>query len=49
MAAQGTGGVDLNRLNYIPLIPDNETMPTGGNSLTQDLNVHYEVSNVSKL
>lgn len=36
-------GVDLNALNYTTLVPYNETIPTGGNSLTQDLNVHYDV------
>lgn len=25
------------------LIPYNETIPTGGNSLTQNLNIHYQV------
>ena len=36
-------GVDLSRLNYTSLVPYNESIPTGGNSLTEDLNVHYEV------
>ena len=36
-------GVDLGALNYTTLVPYNETIPTGGNSLTQDLNVHYDV------
>ena len=36
-------GVDLNRLNYTALVPYNETIPTGGDSLIEDLNVHYEV------
>ena len=36
-------GIDLNRLNYTSLVPYNETIPTGGNSLIEDLNVHYEV------
>ena len=37
-------GVDLDTLNYTALVPYNETIPTGGNSLIQDLNVHYEVT-----
>ena len=36
-------GVDLNTLNYTTFVPYNESIPTGGNSLTQDLNVHYDV------
>ena len=36
-------GVDLTALNYTTLIPYNETISTGGNSLVQDLNVHYQV------
>lgn len=36
-------GVDLDALNYTVLIPYNGTIPTGGNSLTQDLNVFYNV------
>lgn len=36
-------GLDLSALNYTALVPYNETIPTGGNSLIQDLNVHYEV------
>ena len=36
-------GVDVNALNYTALVPYNETIPTGGNSLIQDLNVHYDV------
>ena len=31
-------------LNYIVHVPYNESVPTGGDSLTQNLNVHYEVS-----
>lgn len=36
--------VDPNNLNYTVHVPYNESVPTGGDSLTQDLNVHYEVS-----
>ena len=35
-------GVDSG-LDYTPLVPFNNTTPTGGNSLNEDLNVHYEV------
>lgn len=35
---------ELNQLNYTVLVPYNESSPTGGDSLTQNLNVHYEVS-----
>ena len=35
-------GVDLGALNYTTQVPYNETIPTGGNSLLEDLNVHYE-------
>lgn len=38
-----TDGADTALLNYTILVPHNETIPTGGNSLTQNLNVHYEV------
>ena len=31
-------------LNYTVHVPYNESVPTGGDSLTQNLNVHYEVS-----
>ena len=43
MAGPVLEGVDVNALNYTSLVPYNETIPTGGNSLTQDLNVHYNV------
>lgn len=43
MSALVVDGVDLNALNYTTLVPYNETIPTGGNSLTEDLNVHYDV------
>lgn len=36
-------GVNLGELNYTVKIPYNGTIPTGGNSLIEDLNVHYEV------
>lgn len=36
-------GVDLDTLNYTVLVPYNGTIPTGGDSLTQNLNIWYEV------
>ena len=36
-------GVNLEKLNYTVFVPYNGTIPTGGNSLTEDLNVHYNV------
>lgn len=38
---------ELNHLNYTVLIPYNESSPTGGDSLTHNLNVYYEVSHSS--
>ena len=43
MSGSVVEGVDLDTLNYTTFVPYNETIPTGGNSLIQDLNVHYEV------
>lgn len=45
MAAQGgtSGSVSLDSLPYVPYAAYNGTTPTGGDSLTQDLNVFYEV------
>ena len=34
---------DESALNYTPIIPFNTTRPPGGDSLIEDLNVHYEV------
>lgn len=42
MSLEGAG-VDLANLNYTVLEPYNDTVPTGGDSLTQNLNVYYEV------
>ncbi len=36
--------IDLNDLNYTVLVPYNGTGPTGGNSLTDNLNIWYQVS-----
>lgn len=33
--------------DYVPLVPYNGTIPTGGDSLTNNLNVFYEVSRSS--
>ncbi len=43
MSGPVVNGIDLGALNYTAQVPYNETVPTGGNSLTQDLNVHYDV------
>lgn len=37
-------GVDLDALNYIVKVPYNGTGAQGGDSLTEDLNIWYEVS-----
>jgi len=34
---------DPDHLNYVPLVPFNGTKPFGGDSLTQNLNIWYEV------
>jgi Amt family ammonium transporter len=39
--------VDLNALNYTVLVPYNETIATGGDSLAGDLNIYYQVSSAS--
>jgi len=36
-------GVDLDALNYTAKYPYNGTIPTGGDSLTENLNIWYEV------
>nr|AGM18797.1 high-affinity ammonium transporter [Peltigera malacea] len=38
---------ELNQLNYTVLVPYNESSPTGGDSLTQNLNVHYESGDIA--
>ena len=40
-------GPDLSSLNYTVLIPYNGTISTGGNSLTQDLNVFYDAGDIA--
>lgn len=37
-------GVDLDALNYTIHVPYNGTNAAGGNSLTEDLNIFYDVS-----
>lgn len=32
--------------DFVPLVPYNGTIPTGGDSLTEDLNVFYNVRRV---
>ncbi|KAH0603734.1 uncharacterized protein H6S33_007393 [Morchella sextelata] len=34
--------IDVDHLNYIPLVPYNGSGPTGGDSLTEDFNIWYE-------
>jgi hypothetical protein len=36
-------GVDLDALDYIVKVPYNGTIATGGDSLTENLNIWYEV------
>jgi hypothetical protein len=36
-------GIELDALNYTIKVPYNGTGPTGGNSLTENLNIWYEV------
>lgn len=36
-------GIDLDALNYVHKFPYNGTIPTGGDSLREDLNIFYEV------
>ncbi|KAI9805793.1 MAG: ammonium transporter Amt1 [Sarcosagium campestre] len=38
---------DPNTLPYAPLVPYNGTVPTGGDSLTQDLNVFYNPGDIA--
>ena len=47
MSGPVVDGIDLGALNYTAQVPYNETNPEGGNSLIQDLNVHYEVRTAS--
>ena len=47
MSGPTVDGVDLGDLNYTVQAPYNETIPTGGNSLIQDLNIHYNVRRIA--
>ncbi|MCJ1394029.1 ammonium transporter Amt1 [Xylographa bjoerkii] len=42
-----TTAADLSSLNYTVLEPYNGTIPTGGNSLTENLNVFYESGDIA--
>ena len=33
---------DLEDLPYVPYYPFNQTIPTGGDSLSQNLNIYYQ-------
>ncbi|KAI9801035.1 MAG: ammonium transporter Amt1 [Sarcosagium campestre] len=46
-AAAAVETPDLGALNYTVFVPYNETIPTGGDSLTQDLNVFYNAGDIS--
>jgi ammonium transporter, Amt family len=43
MAANTLDGVDLDDLNYIQKFPYNGTGAAGGDPLTENLNIWYEV------
>ncbi|KAK5115985.1 hypothetical protein LTR62_000441 [Meristemomyces frigidus] len=42
-----TPGAELNSLPYVPYLAYNGTKPTGGNSLTENLNVFYESGDIA--
>lgn len=42
MSLGGPGG-DAGTLNYTLLVPSNESISTGGDSLIENLNIHYQV------
>ena len=46
-ASGSVSAAELANLNYTVLEPYNGTIPTGGDSLTQNLNVFYEVSRLA--
>ena len=44
----GAAGTTLDNLPYVPLYEFNQSnIPTGGSSLTQDLNIYYESGNIA--
>ncbi|KAK3941510.1 ammonium transporter [Diplogelasinospora grovesii] len=45
--AADLNGVDLNNLDYVILVPYNGTGNTGGNPLTDDLNIWYESGDIA--
>ena len=38
---------DAGTLPYIPLVHYNGTSPTGGDSLTEDLNIYYQTGDIA--
>ena len=38
---------NLENLPYVPLVPYNGTTATGGDSLTQDLNIYYQSGDIA--
>ena len=38
---------DLQNLPYVPYVPYNGTIPTGGDSLSEDLNVFYQTGDIA--
>ena len=40
-------GTNLNALPYVPYVAYNGTIPTGGNSLKENLNVFYESGDIA--
>jgi len=50
MSGQGSGEGStsvLNNLPYVPYVPYNNTSPTGGDSLTENLNVYYQSGDIA--
>jgi Amt family ammonium transporter len=47
MSQQSDSTMDLNSLPYVPLLPYNGTTATGGNSLTDNLNVYYQAGDIA--
>ena len=41
-----SSNVDPSALNYTVLMPYNETIPTGGDSLNHDLNIYYQSGDI---
>ncbi|KAL9121304.1 MAG: hypothetical protein Q9187_002138 [Circinaria calcarea] len=47
MSGAASASADLSALNYTVLVPYNSSSVTGGNSLTEDLNVFYESGDIA--